>query len=1068
MGYKLKRLIKLFSLVTFCILLQFLEFVPLAAQTPTYYLNPSKDITQYNIESWTREDGLPTNSLLSLCQTSDGYLWISSYDGLIRFDGDEFVTYNNRNVPVFESNTIRKLAEGRNGELWMTTQGNGLVSHKNGRFIRYGKDKGINHLYRAIYVDEENRVWSASPDKGWFYLSKGEFTFLEHSGSLLNTEVRSIEKSADGSMWFGTFGEGLYQYKDGQFQDFTEADGLLNNWVYSLYFDSNSILWIGTSNGLCYYDGTEFNSVPSLSQLTINGIFEDKHQCLWVATNNGLFRKKKESNNYEKLSDSSGLPHNFINDFLIDIEGNIWLAFYKGGLGQLKDGKFTNYTQKGGVGGKVANAIIEFEPGIVLTAFDNGKFSIIDGKEISDYRFKTSLLGKRIRHILKDSKGNLWFSTYSGLLKVSPNGREVWIRNIEGLSAVKMRLTFEDSQGNIWVGTRNNGAIKLGKGGKHTFYNAANGLSANLIMSIDEDSKGNILIGTSEGESGFNIIDSNGNIKQFSKENGFVSNVVFNSYSDQEGNIWVAALGGLVLIQEGNKVTNFTSKHGLSCDSPFDVVEDNLGGMWLPCSKGIMRISKNELLSYNEEQNSLLTCRLFDQHDGMTEPECNPTTQSVKTADGMLWFPTINGIAKIDPSNIPRNNFKPPVYIRSLIVDGRKVELKSENDFKSSIKRFTFNYTAISLYEPERISFKYKLEGFDKEWIEASNERTISYTNLKHGKYSFKVLASNSDGLMNDDGAQYDFYIQPKFHNTFLFYALVITLIALLIYVLYKYRVRSLQNKQQELEKEIVKRTEEITEQNHQLESQKAEIQAQTEFLEEQKRELNLLNASKDKMFSIIGHDLRSPLGNFRTILDMMVNSPHDFEEDEREELLKMLLQNAQATYELLENLLNWSSSQRGVITYEPRIINAKEVSDATLKFVAPMAIKKNINIISGIDENIKVFGDENMLRAVFRNLIGNAIKFTREGGTIALTATRQKSEVVFGVEDNGVGMTEEIKAKLFSNLEHTIRMGTNEEKGSGLGLLLCKEFIEKHGGRIWVESEIGQGSTFYFSIPPN
>jgi signal transduction histidine kinase/ligand-binding sensor domain-containing protein len=1046
-------------------LLHFILLPVAFTQSPTYYLNPEKKLAQYNTQSWSVENGLPTSSLLGLCQTSDGYLWISSYDGLIRFDGHEFTVFNKNNTDAFESNTIRSLAEDKYGNLWMTTQGNGLVRYSNGEFKRYGRAAGINHLYRAIYIDSLNRIWSASPEEGWFYFQDSIFHFLEHEMSLLNTEVRAIAENSEKGIAFGTFGKGLFIYANNRFTQFTQEEGLLNNWVYSLYFDKNGILWIGTGNGLCYFDGSDFYFQKQVGGVTVNDILEDKFGHLWVATNQGLFRKKKDSNKYEHLSTHNGLPHNFINDFLIDREGNIWMANYKGGLAQLKDGKFTNYTSAGGLHGKVVNAICELDKETYLAAFDNGRMSRIEGEKISNYTLKNNLTGKRIRHILKDSKNNLWISTYSGLLKVTQGGREIWLNERTGFPQTKIRLTYEDSEGNIWVGTRNNGIIKINTDNTYSYFNASKGLSANLIMSIEEDCEGNILVGTSEGESGLSIISKDEIIETFSKKEGFISNVVFNTYCDSEGSIWVAALGGLSLIRDNN-VTNFTVKEGLSCDTPYDVIEDKKGYLWLPCSKGIMRIRKSELIDFSDGIRKRINTRLFTQHDGMIESECNATTQSLAASNGNLLFPTINGIAEINPEKILANNFKPPVYVKQLMVDNEPVDLSKKLTFQPAAKRFTFEYTAISLYEPEEIDFKYQLQGFDEGWVEAGNNRSISYTNLPHGNYTFSVIASNNDGIWNTTGAHLSFTVLPRFVNTKGFYVLVISLFVLLSYSIYRIRIQQLKRKHQVLEKTIKDRTKEIREKNEELQKQKAEIKTQADFLEEQKKELNLLNASKDKMFSIIAHDLRSPLGNFRTMVDMILTAPEDFDDDEQKEMLQLLSQNAQSTYELLENLLNWSTSQRGVITYEPQHLMVNPVIMDIVGFMSPVAANKEIELIANAEENLQVYADNNMLRAILRNLIGNAIKFTRRGGKIEIYAERKSNKVEFAVSDNGVGIKPEIKEKLFNQMEHTIRLGTNEEKGSGLGLLLCKDFVEKHKGNIWIESELGQGSTFFFTLP--
>jgi ligand-binding sensor domain-containing protein/signal transduction histidine kinase len=1038
---------------------------PTLAQFPTYYLSDNKELTQFNLQCWDTKNGLPTYSLLSVCQTSNGYLWIASYDGLIRFDGHEFSIYNKSNTDVFESNTIRRLAEDSKGNLWMTSQGNGLVSYKNNKFQRFGEEEGLNHLYRALHIDNEDRIWSAAPEKGWFYFKNGKFNFLEHTSSLTNIEVRTIESNKEGAIWFGTLGRGLYKYSNGKLESFTVADGLSSNWIYSLFFDSNNTLWIGTSKGLCYYNDDGFNIFPKLRTVNVNDILEDKHGNIWIASTQGLYRYNPDTKKMENLSSRNGLTHNFINDFLIDLEGNMWMAFYKGGLAVLKDGKFTNYTVADGMAGKVVNAVCEISQGVFLTAFDNGELSLIENGVVRDYDISVDLSGERIRHILKDRKENLWFSTYSGLLKVAPNGKSEWIRNIAALSQRKIRLCFEDSKGNIWIGTRNNGLIKMNTDHTYELFSVANGLSANLIMSIDEDAYGNILVGTSEGESGLSIISNGKIIQTLAKEEGLLSNVIFNTYHDNENVLWVATIGGLSRIDNG-KITNITIREGLLCDTPFDVLEDSIGNLWLPCSKGIMRVSKAEIELLSSGERSRVACRLFNQHDGMIVSECNPTTQSLKAINGNLIFPTVNGIAQINPSNILSNNYKPPVKINSLLVDNTPVEIQNKQIFKPGHKRFTFDYTAISLYEPKKVNFKYQLVGFDESWVDAGNNRSISYTNLEYGNYTFKVIASNNDGLWNTSGDSFSFTIRPRVIHTAGFYIVISILFLLLIYVIYVIRIGQLKRKQEQLEELIDLRTQEVRDKNKDLEEKKSEIEAQAEFLAEQKKELNLLNASKDKMFSIIAHDLRGPLGNFRTMADMMLSTRNEFDESEQEEMLRLLSQNAQSTYDLLENLLNWSSTQRGVITYEPRVLSVAPILSDIVSFVNPMAVKKQINVvIQSIDETLQVFADENMLRAILRNLIGNAIKFTREGGEIQVKATRKNKKIEFGIGDNGIGIRPEVKDKLFSQAEHTIQLGTNEEKGSGLGLLLCKEFIEKMDGKIWLESELGQGSTFYFTL---
>lgn len=1052
------RLLFLTSMLVLCLN----EILP---QQPTYYLNPNKKLYQYNLETWSTDNGLPTNSLLSICQSRNGYIWIGSYEGLIRFDGDKFKVFNQFNTKELKSNNIRNITEARDGTIWMTTQGSGLVSYRNGKFNTYGIDKGLSNLYRALHCDSKGRIWGASPDKGWFYFEDGEFHFLEHEITLKDIEVSSIYEDKQNGVWFGTPGHGLFYYKEGKFTIYNTSNGLPGNWVNSVLIDSRGILWVGTKGGIYYFNGKKFVKKGNSEQGTINDILEDVYRNIWFSSTKGLYRLNQNSGVIEHLDADRGLKHNFVHDLLFDFEGDLWMANYKGGLSQLKDGKFTNYTAMGGLHGKVVNAICETDSGKYLVAFDNGNLSLIDDGNILPYKTNSQLSGKRIRHILKDSKGNLWFSTYSGLLKAKPNGIEKWFNRETGFPGTQIRVAYEDSMGRIWVGTRNNGLIRINTDKSYTKIDVSNGLGANLVMSIEEIADGKMLIGTSEGRRGLSVVDEEEVVSHYSISDGLVSDIIFNTYTDSSGVTWIAANGGLCVLRNG-KIESFTENEGLLDNAPFDILEDSNGYLWLPCSKGVMRAHRNEFLNYSKGKQSNLLCVLFDNHDGMNQSECNPTTKSLSSSDGTFLFPTIDGIAQIDPKYIPVNNYYPPVIVEEVVTDKETIIDLINLSIGSKNKRVTFYYTALSFYEPEKVIFRYQLEGFEDNWVDAGNKRNVSYTNLTPGTYNFKVIASNNDGVWNNLGTSVKFTVEPKFHETVLFVFLVILIVLSIAFSIYVLRVRQLKLKQQELERMIQKRTSEILIKNDQLRKQNFEIENQAKLLEKQRKELQLSNASKDKIFSIIAHDLRGPLGNFRTILDIILNDPESHESTDRQEMLLMLSQNANSTYELLENLLNWSVSQQGLIQYTPEDFTVLPVINDIFSIVMPIAVKKEITMLSKVNESVSIRADLNMTRLIFRNLISNAIKFTGDNGVITVLARVKGSKVEFGIKDNGIGMSEEVVGDLFNQLKNTLRIGTNSEKGSGLGLILCKEFIEKNNGELWVESIPGKGSTFFFTLP--
>lgn len=1063
------KLIILFALIAIC--------MQLVGQSPTYYLNPDKKLNQYNIEHWTTEEGLPTNSLLHIHQSKSGYVWISSYSGLIRFNGHEFKVFNNVNTPSLVSNVIRNISEDSKGVIWLTTQGNGLVALNDGEVKAYGEDHQLRNLYRGLLVDNKDRIWAASTEMGWFYLEDETIHTIEYSSSLKNIEVRAIAQSKSGAIWFATLGEGLFKYENGILESYKVEDGLIDNWVYSLFVDEMDNLWVGTSSGLCYYDGKNFyHPIPEITS-TVNQIKKDRFGNFWIAASEGLYRYNSYKNKVEFINHRNGLPVNFIIDFIFDTEGNLWATHYKGGLSSIKDGKFTNYTNQGGLPGKVVNSIAQVNKESLWLGFDNGALASLNKGNIQPVKFKTDLKGERIRHIFVDTRGNKWISTYSGLLKVSAKGKEFWFDETTGFPGSKIRLTFEDSSGNIWVGTRNNGLIKITPSNQFVNYNVEHGLNSNLIMAIEEDLDGVIWVGSSEGVSGLNSISVDGIISTYTVDDGFNSSIVFNITIDDQGHKWLATTTGLWLLKD-QSFSNITTVQGLKDNSLFDIIEDGYGYCWMPYAEGIMKVKKQDILDFLDKKTELFDCRVYNKYDGLPDSECNPTAQAFKGRDGNLYFSTLEGLAVIDPENVLINNFIPPIVIEEVSCDNQVLDDLDDITINPQVKRITFKYSALTYYYTEKVQYEYKLEGFEDEWTQTS-ENTVSYTNLNSGEYTFKVRACNNDGIWNTEGASLAFVIDTSFFNSALFYILILISFAGVVYLFYYWRISQLKRNQEYLEKTIAVRTHEITEKNKALLLHKEEIEKQNQVLQNQKTEIELhskelkkhqdeLNESirsKDKIFSIISHDLRSPLGNVQNMLDLLIDKGDQFDKDKKARILENLAEITKSTFYLLDNLLNWSRSERGLIHFDPQMFLVQPVVNEVLLFVKPMAEKKRIRMISYIGDSDLAFGDVNMVKTIFRNFIENAVKFTHEEGTIKITSVVKNEEIEFHIKDSGVGLSEEAIYELLHKRDIQATFGTNREKGSGLGLLICKEFIRKNNGEFNIESTSGEGSTFIFSL---
>jgi signal transduction histidine kinase/ligand-binding sensor domain-containing protein len=1035
----------------------------LKAQTITNQLAKNKPLHQFNFTPYNTSNNLPTNSVLQIIQSSQGYIYISSYAGLIQFDGKRFVMFNKKNTPAFKSNITGRIKEDHFGTIWITTQGSGLISYNEGKFKSHGINQGIENIFRAIYIDSANNIWSASPQKGWFIYDGQQFEFLKWHKPLQDIEVRTIEEGPDKAIYFGTLGHGIFVFKDGKLNQIPPEHYNNALWVYTIFRCKNNQLWFGTSQGLFLFDGKQFKQLDIPNIATVNSITQDSTGNIWIGASSGLFRIDSETMNVEHLDKALGLPSCFINSLTFDHEGSLWLTNYKGGIIQIKDGMFVNYHQSVGLRGKVVNSVVEVDPKHFLIGFDNGAIDQIENGRIKPFQTKHNLRNSRIRHILKDSQKNLWISSYNGLLKIEPNGKEYFFHPKNGFPSSKIRLTYEDSEQNLWIGTRNHGLLKMDLQGTIKIFDNSSGFNSLLVMSINEY-KGKIYVGTNDG--GLYIFENDTVIQVLDKTNGLPSNIVFNTYMDAELNLWIAMNGGLVHVKN-DTIRFLTVNDGLEDDSPFDVLEDNWGNLWLPSASGIMKLNKNELLNhFNNNAQNQINCILYTQKDGMQHEECNANAMSIKASDGTLLFPTIEGVVQVNPGIKIQNTKAPNVIIENLFVNNQPVDLHQPIIIPPGKNRLTFEYTALSLLEPQKNQFKYQLVGYDDNFVDAKETRTVSFTNLAPGSYTFKVIASNNQDVWNFEGDSVYFTIKPRFFQTYTFYGLLGVFLLGLVFLIYKIRVRQYKYRQQILEALVKRRTHQVMLKNKTLEEQKQEIQSQAEKLAEQKEVLEKLNTDKDKMFSIVAHDLRSPMGNFKAMLENLSNKPELYDDNRRQKVLQALNEMAKNTYDLLENLLNWSKTQMGVINFEPDKIEILPIVKDVLKLAEPLAQKKNIAIKIKIPPTLTVYADANMVRTIFRNLIMNAIKFTDMLGNIEVTSMVIENSVQFSVKDNGVGLTPQIQEKLFTNKYLQTSLGTHNEKGSGLGLLLCKEFVSINRGNIWVESVFGKGTTFHFTLP--
>jgi signal transduction histidine kinase len=424
----------------------------------------------------------------------------------------------------------------------------------------------------------------------------------------------------------------------------------------------------------------------------------------------------------------------------------------------------------------------------------------------------------------------------------------------------------------------------------------------------------------------------------------------------------------------------------------------------------------------------------------------------MKTSKGEIFFGGYNGFNSFYPDSLKDNDFIPPVYITDFQIFNKPVVYAVPGaQFQTHISEakeitlnwrqsvFSFSFVAINYTHPKKNQYAYIMKGFEKEWnYTDASRRYVSYTNLDPGEYTFKVKASNNDGIWNEAGTSIRITVLPPWWNTWWFRLVIIFTIIFIFASFFLSRVRQLKNQKILLEKSVAIKT----------------------------TELHELNASKDKFFSIIAHDLKNPFNAIIGISEMLKEEIRSGDPSRIEEYAGLINNSAVQTLRLLENLLEWANSQSGKILFKPVPLKLSELLNEEFSILNDMATGKNIELKSSVTDNLTIIADKNMIKTILRNLISNAIKFTHKNGKVEVKAIIDNKQVEISVSDSGIGMTKETMAKLFRIDANLSTCGTENEKGTGLGLFLCKEFIEKHGGKICVESESGKGSIFKFFLP--
>lgn len=760
--------------------------VLLAGSVTVLALNSQRELSQFGHEVWLTEHGLPQNTVHAIAQTRDGYIWIGTEEGLARFDGVKFTVFDKQNTPAFKSNYIRTLLADRQGALWIGTA-QGLVRMLNGKFTVFTRDEGLpSETIQAIYEDREGNLWVATANGLGLFKSGGLTTFTTKE-RLISGSIQALFEDSDGALWIAT-PYGVGRVKDGKFSNYAVRDGLGSNSVRAIQQDRDGRLWFGTLGGLTSFDGGRFTTYTTRDGLPNDRVISlqvDRDGGLLIGTAGGLCRLA--NGRFTGFGPGEPLTTSTILSLLEDREGNLWIGTESGGVNLLKDTKFTTYTVKNGLSNDLVKSIHEDRQGNTWIGTDGGGLNLLKNGKLTVYSTRDGLSSNVVLALSSDNAGNLWAGTPDGLNRFS-QGRFTVYTSADGLANNDVRSIYVDHRGDLWIGTRG-GLTRMSNGVFKTFTEV-DGLPNDLITTLHEDIKGNLWIGTFGGLGRL----TNEEFTTFTSRDGLSSDAVISLHEDSDGTLWIGTNGGGLNRMKDGKFTAYTTSNGLLDDVVYRILEDRENNLWLSCRKGIFHIAKKELDEFAKGMISSIAPVAYGTADGMMTRECSGGGDPAgwKGGDGKFWFPTIKGVAMIDPERLKTNLQAPPVVIEQLRIDDQSFSPGESLELPAGTTRFDLYYTAPSFVAPEKVRFKYKLEGFDKDWIDSGTRRIAYYTNVRPGTYTFRVIASNNDGVWNETGAAFSLYLKPYFYQTYWFYAVCLLALGMLAWLVFWLRLRGM------------------------------------------------------------------------------------------------------------------------------------------------------------------------------------------------------------------------------------------------------------------------------------
>lgn len=718
----------------------------LAATLPALAQPRDRLADQYIVRAWGTKDGLPQNTVTAMVQTRDGYLWLGTFGGLVRFDGNAFTVFNPGNAPGLASARITALLEDRRGRLWIGTE-SGLTRLAGGRFDSFYVKDGLNaDGIMALAEDLDGAIWVAMSGPGLSRFNGRTFDRID-----FDRNIASLAVTPDGDVWAG--GLDIARFRHGRLNGSWRGDG----WPATLSVDSTGRLWAGGSS-LRRWDRERFVDIamPPLELAGIRAMVGDTTGHLWIATTRaGVLRFKDGT--FDRYTNAAGLGDDFIRSLAIDRDGNHWIGTDVGGLVRLSRRSVFSHQRPGSGMQSIGPMVGDGDGGLWIGAVCGGLLHFRDGA-FRVYGERDGLTHPCVWALHRDPDGTLWIGTAGAGVFMLRNGIISSFDKAVGLGGVPNVSTItRDRDGALWIG-RSEDLVRFAAG-QLRIYGKASGVPP-VISTIFQDRGGVLWLGTTG--SGLHRFEHERVTASFDTAHGLSSNHVRAIYQDADGVMWIGTYGGGLNRFKDGRFTAYLEKDGLHDNAVSRIIEDERGNLWMSGNKGVFRVARSQLNDFADGRISYITSVSYGTADGMIIDETNGGSPAGwRTPDGRLWFPTIKGLVEIraDAGTAP----SPPVYVEHAVVDGRPIDPGALTSLGPGRADVEFHFTAIDLGGAEKTRFRYRLDGYDTpgRWTDSGARRVAYYTNIPPGGYRFEVIATNRDGQWTTVPAHVSLAVTP-------------------------------------------------------------------------------------------------------------------------------------------------------------------------------------------------------------------------------------------------------------------------------------------------------------------